>query len=268
MSGLLAFLALSSVAFAAGPAPVNLGTAGNYAILAKTGVSTVPQSSITGDLGASPVAKTYYTGFSTTDSETGTYATSQQVNGRLYAANDASPTPSVLTTAVSDMQTAFTDAASRSNPDYLNLGGGTVSGYTFAPGLYNWGSDVQITADCYVNGTANDTWIFQISGELTVASATKLILSGGAAPGNIVWVVSQSVTLGSTSEFNGIMLGQTALHMNTGASINGRLLAQSAVTLQSATVQSTGLNATYFQNGTDSVTSQQKRSTRYSTLLN
>ena len=66
---------------------------------AKAGVSTVPQSSIIGDLAASPVAQTYYTGFSLTQSDTGTYSTSDQVTGRLYAANDMAPTPSVLTSA-------------------------------------------------------------------------------------------------------------------------------------------------------------------------
>ncbi|KAL8281010.1 hypothetical protein RQP46_006689 [Phenoliferia psychrophenolica] len=263
---LFSLLALATVAAAAGPAPVNLGTAGNYAIIAKSGVSTVPQSNIVGDLAASPVANTYYTGFSRTEADIGTYSTSTQVTGRLYAANDKSPTPSVLTTAVSDMETAFVDAAGRSENATLNLGAGTVSGVTFAAGLYTWGTDVTVTSDCYINGSATDTWIFQVAQDLTVASSTNLILAGGAQAGNIVWVVSGAVTFGSTSAWNGVILSKTAIHSNTGASINGRLLAQTAVTLQASTVQSNGLfAANSTTNGT--APASRKRATRYSAQL-
>ncbi|KAL8277413.1 hypothetical protein RQP46_010135 [Phenoliferia psychrophenolica] len=262
MSGIisLALFALATVASAAGPAPVLLGTSGNYAILAKAGVSTVPQSSITGDLGISPVAQTYYTGFSLTASDTGTYATSTQVAGRLYAANDQAPTPSVLTSAIGDMQTAFTDAAGRTNGT-LNLGAGTVGGLVFTPGVYTWGSDLNFIASCSCVGNVND---IQVSGDMIVASGVQLVLAGGAVPGNIVFVVSGATTFSSTSQWNGIVLGQTAIHLDTGASINGRLLAQTAVTLQSATVQSTGLGG-LGQNS--STSSTQKRATRYSVKL-
>ncbi|KAL8280335.1 hypothetical protein RQP46_007252 [Phenoliferia psychrophenolica] len=227
MHGILALtLALTALVAADGPTPVDLGTAGNYAIVAKAGVSTVPQSSITGDLAISPVAQTYYTGFSYTEDSTGTFATSTQVAGRLYSATDASPTPSVLTTAISDMETAFVDAAGRSENATLNIGAGTVAGVTFGPGLYTWGTTVQVTGDCFVKGSANDTFIFQIASELVVASGVQLILKGGAVAGNIVWVVSGAVTFGSTSKWNGIILGKTAIHQVTGSSINGRLLAR------------------------------------------
>lgn len=79
-------------------------------------------------------------------------------------------------------------------------------------------------------------WIFQIAGTLTTASAMKVILTGGALPQNIVWVVAGAVTLGTYSHFEGVLLGATGITMNTGSSINGRLLAQTAVALQMATV--------------------------------
>ncbi|KAK4698814.1 hypothetical protein P7C70_g7456, partial [Phenoliferia sp. Uapishka_3] len=257
MASFLSLLALASVAFATGPAPVLLGTAGNYAILAKTGVSTVPQSVITGDLGASPVAQTYYTGFSNTNDQTNTFSTSQQVAGRLYAANNASPTPSVLTTAVSDVETAYTDASSRSNPDYLNLNNGNFGAYTFGPGLYKWGSDLSFNGDCIINGGTNDTFIFQVSGEINVADSVKLTLAGGAQPGNVVFVSADATTLGNSAEWNGIMLSMTAIHLKTSASIVGRLLAQSAVTLDASTVQSNGL---FPANNTTSSSISSKRS--------
>jgi len=64
------------------------------------------------------------------------------VVGNVYAADYTSPTPSNLTTAVSDMQTAYTDAAGRTTPDFLNLGAGNISGLNLAPGLYKWGTGV------------------------------------------------------------------------------------------------------------------------------
>jgi hypothetical protein len=84
--------------------PVNLGTAANYAILAKSGISTVPTSAITGNLGISPAAAAYITGFPLTADSTNVFSTSSQVTGKIYAADYAVPTPSDLTTAVSDMQ--------------------------------------------------------------------------------------------------------------------------------------------------------------------
>jgi hypothetical protein len=122
------------------PDSVSLGTAGNFVLLAKTAISTVPASAITGDIGISPAAETYITGFNLTDA-TG-YATSPQITGTIYASDMASPTPSNLTTAVSDMETAFTDAAGRVTPDFVELHVGNLGGKTLIPGLYKWGNTV------------------------------------------------------------------------------------------------------------------------------
>ena len=217
-----------------GPAPVRLGTAGNFAILAKTGISTVPASAITGDIGVSPVAESYMTGFSQTNG-TG-YATSPQVTGFMYAANMAPPTPAKMTTAISDMQTAYTDAAGRPLPNFLNLGAGTLSGNTLAPGLYKWGTGLIITGNITISGAADDVWIFQVSGTLTESNGIHVILGGAAQAKNIFWQVSGAVILGTTSVFKGNILGQTGITLLTGATMSGRALAQSAVTLQQAIV--------------------------------
>ena len=97
--------------------PVALGTAGDFAVLAKAGISTVPTSSITGDIGISPAAASFITGFSLTADATNAFATSPQVTGRVYAADYAVPTPSAMTTAIGDMELAFTDAAGRARPE-------------------------------------------------------------------------------------------------------------------------------------------------------
>jgi len=97
-------------------APVNLGTAGNYVILTKSGISTVPGSTITGNIGVSPINSTAITGFSLMLTAGSSFATSAQVTGDVYAPDYAAPTPANLTTAIGDMQTAYTDAAGRTSP--------------------------------------------------------------------------------------------------------------------------------------------------------
>jgi hypothetical protein len=217
-----------------GPAPVDLGTASNYAILAKSAISNVPTSKVTGDLGLSPAAASYVTGFSLV--KAGTSWTSAQVVGHVFAANNDPPTPITLTTAVGDMQLAYTDAAGRKSPDFLNLGAGTIGGLTLAPGLYKWTSTLTIPSDVTLEGGANDVWIFQVSGDLKLSAEMAMVLSGGAEPANIFWQVAGAVDLGATSHAEGIVLSKTAIKLQTGASLNGRLLAQTAVTLAKATV--------------------------------
>jgi hypothetical protein len=99
------------------PAPMNLGTAGNFAILAKTGISTTGTTHITGAIGMSPAAATYITGFGLIMDASGAFSTSSLVVGNVYAADYTSPTPTTMTTAVSDMETAYTSAAGRTSPD-------------------------------------------------------------------------------------------------------------------------------------------------------
>ncbi|MDO8733697.1 MAG: ice-binding family protein [Elusimicrobiota bacterium] len=220
----------------AGPSPVNLGTAGDYVILTKSGISTVPTSAITGNIGVSPIDQTAITGFSETADASNTFSTASQVTGRIYAADYTEPTPTNLTTAVSNMETAYTDAAGRALPDFTELGAGEIGGLTLVPGLYKWGTNVLITTDVTLSGGPNDVWIFQISGGITQASAAKVILTGGALPKNIFWQTFGAVEIGTTAQFNGVILTQTAINMRTGATVNGRLLAQTAVTLDQNTV--------------------------------
>jgi len=220
----------------AGPAAVDLGTAGNYVILAKTAISTVPTSAVTGDIGLSPAAASFITGFSLVADATNVFSTASQLTGRAYAANYASPTPTNLTTAVSDMEAAYTDAAGRPTPDFLNHGAGEIGGLVLVPGLYKWTTNVLITTNVTLNGGANDVWIFQVSGGITQASGASVNLTGGAMAKNIFWQAADDVALGTTAHMEGIVLCATAIHLGTGASANGRLLAQTAVTIDGSAV--------------------------------
>jgi hypothetical protein len=198
-------------------------------VLAKSGISNISTSAITGDLGLSPAATSYITGLSLTNA-TG-YATSAQVTGKLYAADMASPTPVSLTTAVNNMITAYTDAAGRPSPDFSELGTGNIGGKTLAPGLYKWTNTVTLPSDVTISGSGTDVWIFQIAGDLTMGNAVKITLSGGAQAKNIFWQVAGTATLGTTSHFEGVILSKTGITIQTGASFHGRALAQTAVVL-------------------------------------
>jgi hypothetical protein len=219
---------------ASGLAPVLLGTAGNYVILAKTAINNSPTSAITGDIGLSPAAESYITGFGLTDA-TG-YATTPQVTGKVYAADMVTPTSDNLTTAVENMITAYNDAAGRPFPDFLELGTGNIGGKTLTKGLYKWTSTVTLPSDVTISGGANDVFIFQISGDLSVSNAVKVTLIGGVQAKNIFWQVAGQATIGTTAHFEGIILSWTGITFQTGASFNGRALAQTAVILDSNAV--------------------------------
>lgn len=219
---------------AIGLTAVNLGTAGNYVVLAKTAINNSPTSSITGDLGLSPAATSYITGFSLTNA-TG-YATSAQVTGKLYAADMVSPTSINLTTAVNDMITAYNDAAGRPTPDFLALGAGNIGGKTLTEGLYKWTTNVTAPTNLIISGSSTDIWIFQIAGNLSVSSGVKITLSGGAQAKNIFWQVAGTTTINTTAQFKGVILCQTGVTLKTGATLSGRALAQTAVILDKNTV--------------------------------
>ena len=218
---------------------VRLGTAGTFAILAKSGISTVPTSAITGNVGISPAAASFITGFGLTADATNVFSRSPQITGQVFAADYASPTPSNMTTAVGDMELAFTDAAGRA-PDVTELGAGNIGGMTLVPGVYKWGTGLLIPTSVTLTGGPTAVWIFQVAQSLTMSSATEIILAGGARPENVFWQVSGLVDIGTTSHIEGIVLSQTSIRLATGASINGRLFAQTAVTVDgSAIVQPT-----------------------------
>ena len=211
-------------------APVDLGTAENFAILSKAGVSSTGATQVAGDVGVSPIDSSGVTGFALVLDGSGTFATSSKVIGKVYASDHSNPTPAYLTAAVSDMEIAYSDAAART-PDVSELGAGGIGGLVITPGVYRWGTAVTIDTDVTLSGGPAEVWIFQISGTLDIASATKVILSGGAQADNIFWQVTGQTTLGTTSEFSGIILGQTGIALATGATLDGRAFAQTAVTM-------------------------------------
>jgi len=225
---------------AMGPARVPLGSSsdpssvGSYVLLAKSGITNVTGSSITGgSVGLSPAAASFITGFALVPDATNVFATSSSVvaPGKVYASDFAAPTPTNLTTAVLAMQAAYADAAGRTNPDFLNLASGNLGGLTLAPGLYKWGTGVTIPNDVTIAGGADDVWIFQIADDLDESTSKSVTLSGGAQAKNVFWQVAGQVTLHANAHFEGIILCATGITLQTTASMNGRALAQTLIAL-------------------------------------
>ena len=215
------------------PAPVDLGTAGDFVILTKAGITAQAGDLITGDIGVSPIAAEAMTGFGLIMDPSNTFSISSLVIGKIYASNYTDPTPAKMTTAIGDMKTAYNNAAGRTLPDYTELYAGDLTGQTLTHGLYKWGTDVLVSAGgVTISGAANDVWIFQISGKLILASGAIVTLSGAAQASNIFWqVAGEEVTLGTDAEMKGIILCDKQIVMNTGVKLNGRALAETIVTL-------------------------------------
>jgi len=227
--------------------PVDLGTAGDFVILTKSGISTVPASVIVGDIGVSPITFEAMTGFSMIADSSNTFSTSSQLTGKAFGADLTSPTPSKMTIAIGDMETAYTDAASRpiSNGANLNILAGLITGTTFTPGVYTWGSDIAFDSDIYLSGSADDIFIFQSSGNVIVGADAKVLLippadgSSGGGPltaATIVWQLAGHLKVDASAHLEGVFLIKNDAAFGADSSLNGRILAQTAATLITATI--------------------------------
>lgn len=212
-----------------GPAPVIMGTAGDYIILAQSAITNVPTSVVTGNVGLSP------------GTGAGIGLTCAQVTGVINSVDAAGPLPCRvtdaprLTTAIGDKGIAYTNAQGRA-ADVTELGAGNIGGRNLGPATYKWGTGVTIPSNLTLTGGPNDVWIFQIAQGLSVASGVEIILAGGALPENIYWATFAAADFGTNSKFKGTVISQTSITMKTGATINGKLLAGTAVNLAQNTV--------------------------------
>ncbi len=216
-------------------ARVNLGTAEDFAILSMTGVATTGTTSVIGNIGVSPVAATFITGFGLIMDSAGEFSTSSLVTGQIYASDYAVGTPTYLTTAMGDVTIAYNDATGRP-ADYIELYTGDLSGKTLTSGVYAWGNDVLINTDLTLNGSSTEIFIFQIAGTLNMAANVKITLTGGVLPENIFWATASTVAIGVGSDFQGVILSMTNVSMNTGSTIVGMIYAQTSVALDATTV--------------------------------
>jgi hypothetical protein len=216
----LGMLAVVPTAHAAGPAPVGLGTAEPFAVLAGTpAITNTGPTTITGNVGIHPAAAV--TGF-----PPGT------VNGTTHAAD------AVALQAQSDLTVAYNDAAGRTPA--TPVAGGILGGLTLVGGTYNaGGATLGLTGTLTLDAQndPNSVWIFQATSDLVTASSSTVAFINGGQPCNVFWQVTSSATLGSGSTFAGTILALTSITMNDGVTLNGRALARNGqVTLINDTI--------------------------------
>ncbi|WP_345353903.1 ice-binding family protein [Actinoallomurus liliacearum] len=196
----------------AAQAPVNLGTAANFAVLGGSTVTNTGPSVVTGDLGVSP-------GSAVTGFPPGT------VFGAVHQAD------AVASQAQTDLTTAYNDAAGRTPAAALP---GDIGGLTLTPGVYKASSSLGLTGTVTLDGQGdpNAVFIIQVGSALTTASSSVVRLINGAQACNVIWQIGSSATLGTGSTFRGNILALTSITVTTGTNIFGRTLARNgAVTL-------------------------------------
>jgi hypothetical protein len=224
----------------AGPvsAGINFGGVCDYAVVAKSGITNVPDSTIFGNLGVSPIAASSMTGFGLVMGSDGQHSTSSQVTGVVHAADYGGQIAADLIVAVSAMEAAYTDASSRFTTDATrkNVGNGNIGGRTLTPGVYTFTVGIRVTTDVTFEGGPNDVFILQTTGVLSTAVGIKVILKGGAMARNVIWQVAGNVAIGAAAEMQGVILCYTDVVFVTGSSLVGAVMAQTAVALQKATI--------------------------------
>jgi hypothetical protein len=203
----------------AGPAAVNLRSAANFAVLARSTVTnTGSTTTVRGDVGLYPGSAV-------------TGLLPAMVTGTIHN-NDSAAAQAQL-----DLTTAYNDAAGRTLAPISVAG--NIGGQTLAPGLYKSTSSLEISSgDLTLAGGANDVWIFQIASTLTTTEGRHVILTGGAQASNVFWQVGSSATLGTNSTFKGTIMADQSITLVTGATLDGRALTRiGAVTLDTNTVR-------------------------------
>jgi hypothetical protein len=220
---------------------VDLGTAGNFVILSKSGITDVPGTSfITGDIAVSPIVASSITGFGLAMDNSGTFSISGQVTGVVKASDYTAPTPAELTTAVSNMETAYTDSQSETTypttSTNLGLPPGEIGGQTLTAGVYTFTVKINISTHLTFSGSATDIFIIRTSRNIVQATNINVTLTGGALAKNIFWSAALEVDVEAGAHLEGIILSKTGVNLKTGSSLNGRMLAQTAVTLDAATI--------------------------------
>jgi hypothetical protein len=212
-------------------------TSVNYTLLAESGITDTGSHSclVTGNVG-NPSGAPPQMGLLCTE-----------LTGTIYIgdAGDVAPcvspnyNPLLIGTDTTAMTTAYTTANGQA-PCTTDLGAGTLSGVTITSGVYKWTTSLDITTDIYLDAQGNSSavWVLQIADTLTLASSVTIHLINGALAENVFWTVAgtSGATIGTYANFAGVLMSYAGIAVQTGATVNGRLFSQSAITLDANTI--------------------------------
>lgn len=230
---------------------VNLGTAANYVILDQATVTYTPTATVsstpkvTGNIGISPAAASFITGFALNLPAGGAYSTSTLVSGNIFAPGYANPTPANLTTAIGDKNTAYTAAAGMATaggglaggaPGVACPGNGALGGITLTPGVYTCTTTVSIGSGTAVTLSGAGVYVIKTTQGLTQAANTQVTLTNGAMPENVFWQVAGTVSIDAGAHMEGVILTASDITLVTGATVKGRLFGSTGVKMDSNTV--------------------------------
>jgi hypothetical protein len=233
----IATLGLAGLVNAAATTSVNLGSADAFAILSGAGVTDAGGASViaAGDVGSTPISGAAIGLLS-----------SQLTSGTIYSVDAFGPGGSVenaglLTTAWNDLTAAYNDAAARPADIDYGVTDNQLGGKTLYPGVYTFGhaatANLIGTLTLDANGDPNPVWIFQATSDLITASDSEVLLINGATPCDVFWQVSSSATLGTNTAFQGIIMADQSIALQTGATLIGAAQARiGSVTLDTNTI--------------------------------
>jgi hypothetical protein len=235
---LLTAAAMVNAATAGDTLPLDIGTAGDYVLLAEAAI-TGPSVLIDGDIGCYKTAAAI-TGYALTMDGDGDYSTSSSVTGQVHAPEYSSATKNIMKQAVKDMVAAHDDAMSRpstdSSYDRVGVAAGGIGGQTLLPGVYTFSSYINIATDLTFKGGPDDVWIIKTANYIVMTAAMDILLVDGAQAKNIFWVAENYVSLGANVDFAGIILSKGYTTFGNPVSHDGRILSQTAITIPGASI--------------------------------
>jgi uncharacterized repeat protein (TIGR01451 family) len=209
-------MAMPATSMAAEPT-VDLGSTASFAILAGETITNTGPTTINGDVGVHPGSAFTGQGEAT-------------INGAVHLAD------AVASVAKTDLVAAYNDAAGR---PVTATTGVELGGLTLGPGVYSSGGVLGITGTLTLDagGDPNAVFIFKSTATLITGAGSRVVLTNGARFCRVFWVVPSSATLGTNSEFVGHIFALTSIAAQTGATVQGQLLARNgAVTLDTNTI--------------------------------
>ncbi len=195
--------------------PVNLGSAAGFSVLAGPSIANTGAGTVLAlDLGVTGTLAGFPPGTVTGTTRVGT--------------------PEVAT-AQEDRQAAYDAVVAQTGGTAF---GGDLIGKTFAPGLYTTAAAVTNTGTITLDaaGDPSARFVFKVGAALSSAASTKVVLANGALANNVYWQVVGAVAFGANVKWVGTVLGAAAIDFGDGASLKGRALTPSTVSLANSPV--------------------------------